>query len=531
MIRSVIALLASLFVAIGTAYGSPQTQPLDMQGYKINRLGQGVASTDAARMDQVPSSASIAGTGIVAKTGTSSFAARTITGPAAGISVSNGDGVAGNPTLSLSNDLSALEGLGSTGLAARTGTDTWAQRTITGPAAGITVTNGNGASGNPTLGLSNDLSALEGLSSTGVPYRTGTDTYSQYASSLGRNVIIGGNFDTNPWQRGTSVAGITSGGLTYVADRFFITNGTDGVATYARVADAPTVAQAGVFTSNSLKVSITTGDAAIAAGQYFTIGQKIEGYNFAQIAQIPTVLSFWVKAHRTGTYCIAARNGGGDRSLVSEYTINSADTWEFKQVAMAASPSAGTWSYTTGTGLTLEWTLAAGSTYQGTAASWQSANLLSSANQINGVAANTDTFQLALVQLEAGTFATPFELRSVSTELDLCKRYYEKSFPQGTTPATAAGYNGSAFTQLSNGTGMLMIWVQLSVDKRIAPTITTYNPINANAQCYDATKAADCSATGADTISTNSFRLYSTPPVTAANGDHVLAQWVANAEF
>ena len=86
--------------------------------------------------------------------GSTVFTQRTITAPAAGISVANGNGVSGNPTLSLANDLSALEGLASTGLAARTASDTWAQRTITG-GGGITVTNGDGVSGNPTLSISN----------------------------------------------------------------------------------------------------------------------------------------------------------------------------------------------------------------------------------------------------------------------------------------------------------------------------------------------------------------------------------------
>jgi hypothetical protein len=95
--------------------------------------------------------------GLLTQTAADTFTGRTLTGPAAGITVSNGNGVSGNPTLALANDLSALEGLGSTGLAARTTTDTWAQRTITGTAAQITVTNGDGVSGNPTLSLPADV--------------------------------------------------------------------------------------------------------------------------------------------------------------------------------------------------------------------------------------------------------------------------------------------------------------------------------------------------------------------------------------
>ena len=42
------------------------------------------------------------------RTAAATYAARTLTGPAAGITVTNGDGVAGNPTLALANDLLAI---------------------------------------------------------------------------------------------------------------------------------------------------------------------------------------------------------------------------------------------------------------------------------------------------------------------------------------------------------------------------------------------------------------------------------------
>ena len=53
--------------------------------------------------------------------------------------------------------LTALAGLSTTGLVARTGTGTSATRTITGTANQITVTNGDGVAGNPTLSLPQDI--------------------------------------------------------------------------------------------------------------------------------------------------------------------------------------------------------------------------------------------------------------------------------------------------------------------------------------------------------------------------------------
>lgn len=50
-------------------------------------------------------------------------------------------------------DLDALAGLASTGLLARTGSGTAAARTLTAGSGQVTVTNGNGVSGNPTVDL------------------------------------------------------------------------------------------------------------------------------------------------------------------------------------------------------------------------------------------------------------------------------------------------------------------------------------------------------------------------------------------
>lgn len=57
------------------------------------------------------------------------------------------------------SDLDAVAGLTGTGVAARTTTGSWATRSITGTSAQINVSNGDGVSGNPTLSLADTIAS------------------------------------------------------------------------------------------------------------------------------------------------------------------------------------------------------------------------------------------------------------------------------------------------------------------------------------------------------------------------------------
>lgn len=86
------------------------------------------------------------------------------------------DGVQLQP---LDATLTALAGLDSAaGIVTQTGADAFTKRTLQAPAAGLTITNPAGTAGDPTFALANDLSALEALASTGLAKRTGTDAWS-----------------------------------------------------------------------------------------------------------------------------------------------------------------------------------------------------------------------------------------------------------------------------------------------------------------------------------------------------------------
>jgi hypothetical protein len=99
--------------------------------------------------------------------------ARTIT---AGTGLTGGGDLSANRTLALTGQALALHNLGSNGLVARTGSGTVAARTITGTAP-ITVTNGDGVIGNPTVAVSAATTSAAGVVqlATSAEAITGTD--------------------------------------------------------------------------------------------------------------------------------------------------------------------------------------------------------------------------------------------------------------------------------------------------------------------------------------------------------------------
>ena len=128
--------------------------------------------------------AGLSATGLVARTGAGSYSPRSIVAPGAGISITNPDGVAGSPTLALANDLAALEALNGTGFATRTAVDTWTQRTFTGTAGRVTVTNGDGVSGAPTIDL------VSGIVAPGTYGLVTVDAFGRVTSGSGASVGV-----------------------------------------------------------------------------------------------------------------------------------------------------------------------------------------------------------------------------------------------------------------------------------------------------------------------------------------------------
>jgi hypothetical protein len=121
-------------------------------GVALSALYQGKDATLAAW-------AAFNSNGILVQTAADTFAARSITTPNNGLSITNGNGVSGNPAIIPANDLAALEGLTGTGIPCRTGTDAYAIRSIS-VGSGLSIANADGAAGSPTISLGSVLAAF-----------------------------------------------------------------------------------------------------------------------------------------------------------------------------------------------------------------------------------------------------------------------------------------------------------------------------------------------------------------------------------
>ena len=81
---------------------------------------------------------------------------------------------------------------------------------------------------------------------------------------------------------------------------------------------------------------------------------------------------------------------------------------------------------------------------------------------------------LGEVQLERGQRQTPFEHRPIGLELQLCQRYYEKSYSTDVVPATNTLKGSQYVSATSDLYGNMAHIIVFSVEKRAVPSMTFY---------------------------------------------------------
>ena len=166
------------------------------------------------------------------------------------------------------------------------------------------------------------------------------------------------------------------------------------------------------------------------ASDYFLITQDIEGYTasraaFGTSSAKPVTLSFWVRSSLTGTFACSIRNKAFNRTHIKEYTIFSADTWEYKILTFPGITD-GTWETGSNQGIRVNWSLGAGTDFHGDPNTTLNTNDYATAASTNVVSTNGATWYMTGAQFEIGRNGTEFEYRSFGEELALCQRYYGK---------------------------------------------------------------------------------------------------------
>jgi trimeric autotransporter adhesin len=229
------------------------------------------------------------GNGLVAKTSTNVLANRTVTAGTVGLSVSNGDGVSGNPTVSLTGLPLTLAQLVNTGVITYDGS-VLNPRTITGTANQITVVDGSGVSGDPTISITTNP-ILPGTGAVTIPsgtipqrpvgsdgqvrYNSQTSVYEAYSSG-GWNTIAFSGASVDTFSAGSTgltpsspqVGNVVLGGTLNVSSGgtgantltgYVKGNGTSAFTATATVPSSDITGLGTMATENSNSVSITGG--------------------------------------------------------------------------------------------------------------------------------------------------------------------------------------------------------------------------------------------------------------------------------
>lgn len=276
-----------------------------------------------------------------------------------------------------------------------------------------------------------------------------------------RNLIINGAMQVA--QRG---GGATTFSYATV-DRFKPTEGS--TSTLAILQEPSNDAPSGF--GKSYKITTTTAE-TMSGSKQLAVFHAIEAQNLQQLgygtseAQSITV-SFWVKSSVTGAYCLSLYENDDNRNIGATYTINSANTWEYKTITFPPD-TVGVINNDNGAGLETYFFLSVGpdrKTADNTSwATWSAARF--GYGQVADVAGTTNaTWQITGVQLEVGKVATPFEHRSYGEELALCQRYYQRFDADGqdyTNIGIACGTNSAWYVPIILPGGRMRTDVTLS---------------------------------------------------------------------
>lgn len=271
-------------------------------------------------------------------------------------------------------------------------------------------------------------------------FGTGIQSFNGFGGSGFKNYIINGNFDA--WQRGTSQ---TSNGYGS-DDRWY--NGNFGSSKTHSIVNC-TDTERVLFNASYFSRTVVTSN--VGSGNYVVKSQYIE--DVTRLAGKTITISFWAKSDSNKNIAVSlSQNFGTGASPSSSIggigcqLIALTTTWQKKTITIALPSIVGKTLGTDGThtsSTVLNFGFDIGSNY---------------ASEYANLGQQSGTFNIAQIQLEEGSVATPFENRPVGLELSLCQRYYE------------IGQVKCFIASSANG---ITIGNNFKVTKRIAPSMVT----------------------------------------------------------
>jgi hypothetical protein len=240
-------------------------------------------------------------------------------------------------------------------------------------------------------------------------------------------------------QRGTTFNSLADN--TYTVDRYKweISVIDQLVVNVTQVSDGPT------GLANSLKLTVATPETAIEDNEFVSMVHVIEAQDMIQFGwgsdnPEPMSISFWVKSSIAGTYSISLYTQDGGRSIGRTYTINSANTWEYKTFFIP--PDSVGFNDDNGGGVWFYINLAAGpnrTSADNTSWGGYTGGKLCYGQEVQLAETSGATWQITGFQVEKGSAATPFEHRSYGEELALCQRYYYQAGGETTSQFLVTG--------------------------------------------------------------------------------------------
>jgi hypothetical protein len=262
------------------------------------------------------------GTGFQVKTSGTAITGRSIAVSGAGLSISNGSGVAGDPTITLAGQVLNLANLSANGLMTITTAGALSATSILNVADQTAVFNADGTTGNPTIGLAlNPIipgtgaiqipSGTTGQQPSGVPgkirYNTSDSAYEGYSAGAWRQFSLSGGVTQVDTGTGLTGGPITGVGTISIANTA-VTAGSYGSAT-----------QVGTFTVNAqgqltaaANVTITPSGIGAVASVSGTANEITATGTSIVVLSLPTALTFTGKTVTDGTFNMAAATVGSD---------------------------------------------------------------------------------------------------------------------------------------------------------------------------------------------------------------------------